>query len=174
MKLSISSVKILSARLMIEVINWYTLIKSWIHLMSTLISEEGNGQCTKKDPCLNNPCQNGGTCTQTEQDFTCVCSPGWQGRLCIEEGDPCSPNPCQNGGECSGSTGSDFTCTCQPGFSGPECQVDIDECDTDPSPCVHGTCMDKVTLLHLHHLDFRHSGIPTVYCFLRNLIPLIF
>ena len=126
--------------------------------MSTLISDD-NGQCTKKDLCQSNPCLNGGTCTQTEQDFTCVCPPGRQGRLCDEEGDPCSPTPCQNGGVCSGSTGSDFSCTCQPGFSGRECQVDIDECAS--SPCVHGTCINQVTF-------YTFIKYQTCICFISN------
>lgn len=69
---------------------------------------DNNGRCTKIDYCLENPCNNGGTCTQTETFFTCVCPPGREGRLCDQEGDPCSPSPCLNGGQCSGSTGADY------------------------------------------------------------------
>ena len=102
-----------------------------------------NGRCTKIDYCLSNPCNNGGTCTQTETGFTCVCPPGREGRLCEQEGDPCSPTPCENGGQCTGSTGADYRCTCQPGFTGRNCELDIDECLS--SPCLHGTCSNLVS-----------------------------
>ena len=37
------------------------------------------------DPCLNNPCKNGGTCRRkSNKAFTCVCPPGWKNELCQE------------------------------------------------------------------------------------------
>ena len=41
-----------------------------------------------KRSCLQNPCKNGGTCTELGQgDFTCTCTPGSKGKACEREHD---------------------------------------------------------------------------------------
>jgi cysteine-rich repeat protein len=72
--------------------------------------------------CLANPCQNGGTCTNTPGSYTCDCLPGFDGVNCENNIDECSPNPCQNGGTCTDGIDS-FTCTCPPGFTGTLCET---------------------------------------------------
>ena len=32
--------------------------------------------------CKNNPCQNGGSCTELDSGFQCSCLPGYRGRKC--------------------------------------------------------------------------------------------
>lgn len=32
--------------------------------------------------CMNSPCQNGGTCTDMVNGFTCACYDGYTGKLC--------------------------------------------------------------------------------------------
>ena len=34
------------------------------------------------DECANNPCQNGGICTNQEATFVCRCQLGWTDKLC--------------------------------------------------------------------------------------------
>eukprot|EP00105_Crassostrea_gigas_P041028 XP_019925176.1 PREDICTED: delta-like protein D [Crassostrea gigas] len=70
--------------------------------------------------CLDNPCQNGGTCSNSDGSFTCTCAGGFTGALCNEDINECLDNPCQNGKTCSNSDGS-FTCTCAGGFTGALC-----------------------------------------------------
>ena len=37
---------------------------------------------TEIDECSSNPCQNGGTCHNEENQFRCDCVTGWQGTRC--------------------------------------------------------------------------------------------
>lgn len=37
---------------------------------------------TNINECDNNPCQNGGRCTNSEGSFTCSCTDGWEGPVC--------------------------------------------------------------------------------------------
>lgn len=32
--------------------------------------------------CGNNPCQNGGSCTELDAEFQCSCAPGYRGKKC--------------------------------------------------------------------------------------------
>ena len=32
--------------------------------------------------CSSGPCQNGGTCTDGVNAYTCRCTPGWEGDVC--------------------------------------------------------------------------------------------
>jgi len=34
------------------------------------------------DECISDPCQNGGTCKDEENRFTCQCTPGYDGVIC--------------------------------------------------------------------------------------------
>ena len=34
------------------------------------------------DDCLSSPCQNGGTCTDAVNSYTCACVDGWAGTNC--------------------------------------------------------------------------------------------
>ncbi|XP_041034737.1 IgGFc-binding protein-like isoform X2 [Carcharodon carcharias] len=89
--------------------------------------------CFADGPCLNSSCQNGGSCQPSGQDFTCVCPPGFTGRLCETEQDstdgPCLNSSCQNGGSCQPS-GQDFTCICPSGFTGRLCETEQEDTDS--------------------------------------------
>ena len=55
------------------------------------------------DECLSYPCQNGGTCEQTEEhgNYTCTCPDEFEGHNCQElKIKTCNEFPCKNGGTC--------------------------------------------------------------------------
>jgi len=37
---------------------------------------------TDIDECASNPCQNGATCNNLQNQYTCTCAGGWQGTHC--------------------------------------------------------------------------------------------
>ena len=49
--------------------------------------------------CLENPCENGGTCQRLYDgaSYECVCEAGYTGDNCEEELNECDSNPCVNG-----------------------------------------------------------------------------
>ncbi len=63
------------------------------------------------NPCLNNPCLNGGLCNAiSSTQFSCTCPSNYGGSNCATY-NPCASSPCANGGTCTPSN-SGFTCTC--------------------------------------------------------------
>jgi len=49
--------------------------------------------------CKANPCENGGSCQVTWNDFECTCLPGWKGRTCLEK-EYCHWNKCPHQSRC--------------------------------------------------------------------------
>ena len=37
-----------------------------------------------RDECLLSPCFNNGTCNNTVGGYTCTCTEGWTGQICID------------------------------------------------------------------------------------------
>lgn len=99
--------------------------------------------------CSSYPCQNGGTCVDISNGFTCICPAGMSGTLCetskfqtnitylyvriclncfcklfifLKDINECASFPCQNGGTCRDFVNG-FTCSCPPGTSGPLCEI---------------------------------------------------
>ncbi|XP_026473661.1 protein crumbs-like [Ctenocephalides felis] len=105
-----------------------------------------NCQVDQGPPCLNQPCQNGGTCEETSSgDIRCTCTRGFQGRRCEIEMTThplCAGNPCQNNGTCHVAPGTNnYQCDCPEGFTGVHCETDVDDCLSQP--CMHnGICTD--------------------------------
>ena len=56
----------------------------------------------QRDECLSDPCENGGTCHEGINGYSCVCPVGFKGLNCRldEIDDPCLPNPCHAGTLC--------------------------------------------------------------------------
>merc|ERR1712038_1979521 len=70
----------------------------------------------------NNPCKNGGTCTNLQGNYTCDCSnTGYRGRQCEEFMNQCSDGLCQNGGVCT-SQPEGYHCECSSEYTGKNCQ----------------------------------------------------
>ena len=59
--------------------------------------------------CTNNPCLNGGNCTDQVNEFQCTCPPGWTGSNCQDLVPSCTESTCLNGGTCFDQIG-DFIC----------------------------------------------------------------
>jgi hypothetical protein len=76
------------------------------------------------DPCLPNPCSNGGTCAGASGGgtYTCGCAAGYTGATCQFPLFACIPDPCNAHGTCSGAG----TCSCSAGYSGGTCTVAAD------------------------------------------------
>jgi len=71
----------------------------------------------------NNPCKNGGTCTNLQGNYTCDCSnTGYRGRQCEEFMNRCSDGLCQNGGVCTSQL-EGYHCECSSGYTGKNCQL---------------------------------------------------
>jgi len=64
------------------------------------LSDFSNVNCENINECATKPCQNGGTCTDGVNSYTCTCVENYSGTNC-ESFDHCSTAPCQNGGTCT-------------------------------------------------------------------------
>jgi hypothetical protein len=76
--------------------------------------------CTEDvDECLLQPnaCQNGGTCTNSNGGYGCVCVNGWSGDDCSENIDDCAFASCTPGSTCIDRVAS-FSCLCPEGKAG--------------------------------------------------------
>jgi hypothetical protein len=96
------------------------------------------------DDCPGNLCQNGATCVDDINRYSCMCPPTYMGELCEQDVDECGlrPSVCQNGATCTNSIGG-FSCICVNGWAGPDCSVNIDDCAG--AACFNGaTCIDRV------------------------------
>ncbi|XP_065915266.1 uncharacterized protein [Dysidea avara] len=94
--------------------------------------------------CMPNPCDNGGTCTDISDNFTCTCPTPLSGRICeVDLEDNCQPvNPCANNGTCVDMI-NDIMCTCTAGFTANDCSVNIDDC-VNITCSGNGACMDLI------------------------------
>nr|AVK72306.1 slit1 protein [Isodiametra pulchra] len=98
----------------------------------------------KCDPCLLDPCINGGTCSiDDEIEFSCKCPQGFGGRYCENYLSICYTEPCLHGGTCNSVSQSEYWCDCAPGFRGKQCETNIDECANHQCQN-NATCVDKV------------------------------
>lgn len=83
------------------------------------------------DPCLDDPCTNGGSCVLTESGgYTCNCPVEFGGINCqsdLTNIDDCAAVPCKNEGSCIDSLGG-FTCVCKDAFYGKTCEEEIGSC----------------------------------------------
>uniref|UniRef100_A0A8B9RR91 Sushi, nidogen and EGF like domains 1 n=1 Tax=Accipiter nisus TaxID=211598 RepID=A0A8B9RR91_9AVES len=90
--------------------------------------------------CLSHPCQNAGSCLETEQGYICECQEGYTGQDCrhkLSEG--CE---CRNGGSCL--EGNVTICQCPPGFFGLLCEFEVTTtpCNMNTQCPDGGYCME--------------------------------
>jgi len=78
---------------------------------------------TDCEPCVNNPCQNAGTCQETFKPpgFICQCRNDFKGRTCDGYKKGCHAGACVNG-RCVNLDDGGYKCVCTVGFTGPKCE----------------------------------------------------
>ncbi|XP_072413491.1 hyaluronan-binding protein 2-like [Chiloscyllium punctatum] len=98
----------------------------------------------EEDPCLTNPCDNGGTCETKGQTFVCHCHPFYAGRTCQIINNPCRRSTCRHG-ECVLTFNPPYyKCKCNYPFKPPDCKKPIHTCSRNP--CKNGgTCRRGLT-----------------------------
>ncbi|RMX59194.1 hypothetical protein pdam_00007743 [Pocillopora damicornis] len=124
------------------------------------LRDDGCAKGRTNNPCLSNPCQNGGTCEDINSNtaYKCRCPEGYTGTNC--EKAICSPGYCLNGGICK-PVGNTPTCICQPGYTGLRCEKPPpikpkDYCH--PNPCLNsGSCVQVVGGYDCH-CDEQYTG----------------
>ncbi|KAG9264646.1 protocadherin Fat 4-like [Astyanax mexicanus] len=94
------------------------------------------------DECMENLCNNGGTCFNNPGGFFCNCREGFSGLHCSIIDNECQNVMCSNGGTCWNIQGG-FFCECRPGYEGRFCDFTIDHCAS--SPCLLGNCSNFLT-----------------------------
>lgn len=72
--------------------------------------------------CLDTSCQNGGTCIEQVEGFSCLCPPRFIGPVCNISND-CSQSICHNQGTCMDSPSLGHTCQCDSQLDGSDCEL---------------------------------------------------
>jgi hypothetical protein len=88
------------------------------------------------DPCLPNPCVNGGSCSVVNSGPSCACPAGYEGTTCADDVDECSAgmHTCSADATCTNAAPG-FSCACNDGFTGDGMQcMAVDDPDPDPDP----------------------------------------
>jgi len=83
---------------------------------------------SSQDKCASSPCQNGGTCVDGINSYTCNCKKGYIGSNCETDRDGCASSPCQNGGTCVDGINT-HTCNCEKGYTGYNCETENEGTD---------------------------------------------
>ncbi|KAG7321649.1 hypothetical protein KOW79_014507 [Hemibagrus wyckioides] len=107
------------------------------------------------DECLENRCENGGSCYNNPGGFLCHCLEGFSGLHCSIVDNECQRVVCSNGGTCWNIQGG-FFCDCRPGYEGRFCDYIIDHCAS--SPCRQGQCSNFLTGYSCH-CPFGVTGV---------------
>jgi|GEM_PF-928125 len=103
----------------------------------------GNTCSQSENDCPGNSCQNGATCVDEHQDYSCDCATGYTGRFCNTNIDDCAGAPC-NGSTCVDGVNS-FTCNCNQGYAGQLCNSCATNYIDEGGGCINqkgATCVD--------------------------------
>ncbi|NXP53717.1 SNED1 protein, partial [Heliornis fulica] len=111
--------------------------------------------------CLSQPCQNAGSCLETEQGYICECPEGYTGQDCRDQlSEGCE---CRNGGTCL--EGNITICQCPPGFFGLLCEFEVTTtpCNINTQCPDGGYCMEySGSYLCVCHTDYSTNHTATL------------
>ncbi|XP_072030540.1 uncharacterized protein [Amphiura filiformis] len=115
--------------------------------------------------CDSDPCQNGATCEDGADSYTCFCASGWTGYNCEHAVNECDSDPCQNGATCEDGI-SLHTCVCSLGWTGDNCELQLVSCDEDEFACADGvTCIpDNYRCDYITDCDDNSDELETSGC----------
>ena len=121
------------------------------------------------DPCLSQPCANGGSCLSTPTAYNCTCLKPWTGNTCQTRfgGSGCEINPCLNDGECEEQpdTEKGYVCKCHNENAGDNCESNV---------CLNKPCHNGGTCVSIDSTSFEclcPVGFSGSYCDLVSSTP---
>ena len=116
----------------------------------------GNTACEDNNECLQNPCGNHGSCSNTDGSYVCVCDENYAGDNC-DGINHCKDVNCNNG-ECHNEE-TRARCICEQGWEGELCTDSVNDCPENA--CYgHGVCNDK----HNYFNCTCNSGFSGEFC----------
>ncbi|XP_027697609.1 protocadherin Fat 2 isoform X3 [Vombatus ursinus] len=87
--------------------------------------------CPQSSICSQNPCLNGGQCSEMSRGgYKCICPASFSGDHCELGGGSCESRPCLNGGNCLPKPGG-ASCSCLYPYTGDRCE-EMAECPNGP------------------------------------------
>ncbi|MEE6486147.1 hypothetical protein FKM82_014524 [Ascaphus truei] len=119
-------------------------VTSLSHLCSCAEGFEGPTCSVNKDDCKYSDCENGGSCIDGINNYTCLCTAQYTGEYCEHLVDFCSVelNPCHLDSKCI-ATEEGPKCECAPGYIGDNCSLNYNDCK-DHRCQNNAQCVDEI------------------------------